>query len=178
MKMRHSLALMGKTLYFSSNGHSTIGGYDIFRVKQDENNQWTFPENLGYPLNTVEDDIYFSLSADGRTGYYSSEKVGGYGRQDIYQVEMLFDYAKPTIVHGVVKDDSGRPIKARITLMNENNKTLHGIYNSNASTGKYLLIVKPEISYKVIVEAQGYLSYVSTVEYTVENEYEEKRGKH
>lgn len=77
----------GKTLYFSSKGHKTMGGYDIFRTHL-ENGKWTTPENLGYPINTSDDDIYFVLSESGKNGYYSSAKEGGYGDKDIYLISM------------------------------------------------------------------------------------------
>lgn len=167
----------GKTLYFSSNGHTTMGGYDIFRVKKDQEGVWGLAENLGYPLNTVEDDIYFSCSADGKTGYYSSNQNGGYGGQDIYKIDMLFDHPKPTLVKGVVVDKEGKPIKAKITLIDEDSKKIHGIYNSNASNGKFLLIVSPDTRYQIVVEAEDYNSHVDYVEYQAEQALEEKKSK-
>jgi outer membrane protein OmpA-like peptidoglycan-associated protein len=77
----------GQTLYFSSRGHSTMGGYDIFRC-YFENDHWTIPENLGYPINTVDDDSYFVLSADNNHGYYASDNEGGQGEKDIYMISM------------------------------------------------------------------------------------------
>jgi tetratricopeptide (TPR) repeat protein len=167
----------GKVLYFSSKGHTNIGGYDIFRVEKDENGVWTLVENLGYPLNSVEDDIYFSCSADGKTGYYSSDQQGGFGGQDIYVVDMVFDHPKPTIVRGVVEDGTGKPLKAKITLVDEETKKIHGIYNSNASNGKFLLIVDPDTRYQMVVEAEGFHSSVDYMVYQVEEALEEKKTK-
>jgi outer membrane protein OmpA-like peptidoglycan-associated protein len=78
----------GKTLYFSSKGHNTMGGYDIFKSVH-ENGQWSTPENLGYPINTSGDDVFFSISASGRHGYYSSARPGGFGDQDLYIITFL-----------------------------------------------------------------------------------------
>ncbi len=78
----------GKTLYFSSNGHNTMGGYDIFKSVL-ENGTWTKPENLGYPINSPDNDIFFSTSASGEHGYYSTKKSGGYGQDDIYVITFL-----------------------------------------------------------------------------------------
>ncbi len=78
----------GKTLYFSSMGHNTMGGYDIFK-SVFENGRWSTPENIGYPINTAGDDVFFSISASGRHGYYSSSRAGGYGDQDIYIITFL-----------------------------------------------------------------------------------------
>lgn len=87
----------GKTLYFSSKGHSTMGGYDIFKSVFD-NNKWSKPENLGYPINTTDDDVFFSISASGKHGYYASGKAGGYGSLDIY-VATILGQAKPIIIN-------------------------------------------------------------------------------
>jgi outer membrane protein OmpA-like peptidoglycan-associated protein/tetratricopeptide (TPR) repeat protein len=78
----------GKTLYFSSKGHNSMGGYDVFKTVY-ENGTWSKPENLGYPINTAGDDLFFSVSASGIHGYYSSAKPGGKGKQDIYIVTFL-----------------------------------------------------------------------------------------
>ena len=78
----------GKTLYFSSMGHNTMGGYDIFKSVY-ENGKWSEPENIGYPINTPGDDVFFSISASGLHGYYSSAMAGGNGDQDIYMVTIL-----------------------------------------------------------------------------------------
>ncbi|MDR0667358.1 MAG: OmpA family protein [Prevotellaceae bacterium] len=85
----------GKTLYFSSKGHPGMGGYDIYKTKF-ENGQWTTPENLGYPINTAGNDVFFSISASGRHGYYSSERKNGIGKQDIYMITFLGE-EKPMI---------------------------------------------------------------------------------
>jgi len=78
----------GKTLYFSSKGHNTMGGYDIFKTNY-ENGKWTEPENLGYPINSADDDVFFSISGNELHGYYSSDKPQGYGRQDLYIITFL-----------------------------------------------------------------------------------------
>jgi len=78
----------GKTLYFSSKGHKTMGGYDIFKSTL-ENDKWTEPENIGYPINTPDDDVFFIMAANGIRGYYSSERIGGNGGQDIYVITFL-----------------------------------------------------------------------------------------
>jgi len=78
----------GKTLYFSSRGHKGMGDYDVFRSVLDKNGKWSEPENIGYPVNTADYDIYFVFSSDGKRGYFSSYRKGGYGEQDIYVVNL------------------------------------------------------------------------------------------
>ncbi|WP_028981998.1 OmpA family protein [Sporocytophaga myxococcoides] len=81
--------LDGKTLYFSSRSHKGMGGFDIFKsVFSEESKKWSIPENLGYPINSADNDLYFILSGDGRHGYYASVKAGGYGDKDIYRISM------------------------------------------------------------------------------------------
>lgn len=75
----------GKTLFFSSKGHNSKGGYDIFKsVLEDE--KWSTPVSLGDFLNTTDDDLFFNLTANGKTGYYSSVRAGGQGMKDIYEI--------------------------------------------------------------------------------------------
>lgn len=77
----------GVTLYFSSEGHRTMGEHDIFKaVYNGDSDLWSEPENLGYPINSTEDDIYFVLSGDGSSAYFNSVKEGGYGGEDIYRM--------------------------------------------------------------------------------------------
>jgi outer membrane protein OmpA-like peptidoglycan-associated protein len=78
----------GKTLFFSSMGHNTMGGYDVFKSSYDSG-KWSEPENLGYPVNTPENDVFFSISASGKHGYYASVRKEGYGETDIYMVTFL-----------------------------------------------------------------------------------------
>ncbi|WP_400191145.1 OmpA family protein [Hymenobacter sp. B81] len=89
----------GKTLYFSSRGHNTMGGYDIFKSVYDSiGKRWGAPENMGYPVNTPDDDTYYRLSPDGSYAYLSSYRIGGYGEKDIYTI----NYIKNVTVQGKV----------------------------------------------------------------------------
>lgn len=148
----------GVTLFFSSNGHGTMGGYDIFKTQclDPDMNGWSVPENMGFPLNTVNDDIYFSLSDDGTTGYLSSERPGGLGGQDIYQVTFTDDQLDYVAVLGVVTDGSDEPVRARLTVTDPTGEEVVGVYNSDARTGRYLMILEPGGQYHVSVDARGF----------------------
>jgi hypothetical protein len=77
----------GKSLFFSSQGHENLGGYDLFRSDLQSNGLWNKPENLGYPLNTPDDNIFFMPYDNGKSGYYSIFKEsGGFGKEDIYRI--------------------------------------------------------------------------------------------
>ncbi len=82
----------GKTLYFSSQGRKGMGGHDIFRAEYDSANaEWGEPENLGFPINTPDDDVYFVSTKDGQRGYYASVREDGLGFTDIYMVTVPAD---------------------------------------------------------------------------------------
>jgi len=84
---RAFLINQGKTLFFSSQGHSTMGGYDIFRSDIQSNGLWSPPDNLGYPLNTPDDNIFFMPSDDGNSGYYTKpQEPGTEGKEDIFKI--------------------------------------------------------------------------------------------
>lgn len=78
----------GKTMYFSSQGHNTMGGYDIFK-SEFKDGKWGEPENLGWPINGPDDDVFFVISANGKHGYYASTKADGQGEKDIYKITFL-----------------------------------------------------------------------------------------
>lgn len=84
----------GRTLYFASDGHLGMGGMDIFVSRKDENGEWGKAENLGYPINTWNDETALVVSASGKWGYFSSDRAGGFGGIDIYRFEMP-DIVKP-----------------------------------------------------------------------------------
>jgi WD40-like Beta Propeller Repeat len=155
----------GTTLFFSSNGHGTMGGYDIFKstLVDYDMNGWTAPENMGYPLNTVNDDIYFCLSEDGQTGYFSSERSGGVGGQDIYQITFPSSQLEYLVVRGVITDAGEEPVRARIMLTDAEGDELIGVYTANAKTGRYLMVVQPNERYSMTVEAGGFETRVLPV---------------
>jgi outer membrane protein OmpA-like peptidoglycan-associated protein/tetratricopeptide (TPR) repeat protein len=76
----------GRTMYFSSQGHNSMGGTDIFVVRKNDLEQWGVPENLGYPINTPYDDMFFAATANGKYAYIASNRPGGKGGMDIYKV--------------------------------------------------------------------------------------------
>lgn len=79
----------GRTLYFASNGHSTMGGYDIFYTVLQDDGSWSEPVNIGYPINTPGDENFLVVDASGTHAYYSSERSGGFGGLDVYMITFL-----------------------------------------------------------------------------------------
>lgn len=115
----------GSTLYFSSKGHSTMGGYDIFKI-HIQNGQWQQVENMGYPINSPEDDIYFVLSADKQTGYFSSAKEDTYGEKDLYKISMPKPVQLATAVSQSI-ESSAKPVKKELNLSIATAPTLNPI---------------------------------------------------
>jgi len=146
----------GKTLYFSSKGHNTMGGYDIFSSMYDEETmEWSTPINIGYPLNTAHDDIHFTWSADGKKVYFSSIREDGYGDQDIYYAVIHKEESTEVLVmKGFITDSiNGKPLGAVITVLDKNSDDIVGIFNSNTASGKYLIILS-EGHYILKIEAE------------------------
>lgn len=79
----------GKTFYFSSAGHNSMGGFDIFKTSMKDDGTFSTPENIGFPVNTPDDDVHFVMAGNGRHGYYSSFKEDGFGEKDIYLITFL-----------------------------------------------------------------------------------------
>ncbi len=144
-------------LFFSSEGHKNMGGYDVFRSKYDEVEHFTTPENLGYPLNTVDDDIFFVLNTDGSRGYFSSQRKGGKGSHDIYSAYFTENNIPLEVYTIHATDENGEIIhKVSVVLSDMTKKEVVGEYRSNSSTGKVLVISKPEKKYRMAIEANGY----------------------
>jgi hypothetical protein len=142
----------GATLFFSSKGHTSMGGYDIFKsIMNQKDSTFKNSENLGFPINSTDDDLYFSLAADGTTGYYSSGRKGGKGLSDIYTIETNFDTHKPSVylVKGKTQfDGEGVAAEIKIEITSKNNKVFTA-FNSNSTTGAYLVSLPAGDYYKI-----------------------------
>lgn len=79
----------GKTMYFSSEGHYSMGGLDIFVTTKQDNGQWSVPRNIGYPINTSDDDMFYYPYENGKKALYSMNSPEGYGKRDIYDIEII-----------------------------------------------------------------------------------------
>ena len=106
------ISIDNKTLYFSHNGEKSIGGFDVFvSIMDDEDQSWSEPINLGLPLNSTGDDIYYTTTADGLTGFYTSFRADGFGEKDIYEVRNDYLGIKnATVLTGRVTSTTGEPI--------------------------------------------------------------------
>lgn len=149
------------TLYFASDGHVGLGGYDIFVSKRQPDGEWGPAVNLGYPINTCKDENSLLVDPTGRLAYFASDREGGSGGLDIYNFEMPqeFQPEKITYAKGKVYDSITRkPLAARFELIDlESGKTMVSSY-SNAS-GNFLLTITANKNYMANVSMPGYLFY-------------------
>lgn len=141
----------GNLLFFSSNGHNTIGGFDIFFSNMTEKNVWEEPLNIGYPINTTDDDIFYVTSPDGKRGYYSSDsRSDGYGEKDIYQVSLPEYKEQPLVlIKGQIISDEGKKLAKNLEILVKNNKndSIIGSYTPLARDGSFIIIIPPGNDY-------------------------------
>ncbi len=167
----------GITLFYSSKGKNSMGGYDIFQSRLNwKDSTFSKPINLGYPINTTDDDIYYVLSANGDRGYYASGKSGGEGLKDIYTVYPGYVGKKPSIyiVKGKIKAE-GMPIAASVLveIVDQNNKKL-GEYVSSSSTGNYLVCLPSGGMFKLTYKYTNYPHKTLDINTTILEGYNEK----
>jgi hypothetical protein len=147
----------GKTLFFSSNNSNSIGGYDIFRSDL-KNGKWQRPYNLGKPINTNNEDKFYTIRGDGKKAYYSSFKQGGKGQQDIYLVEPGIPDKPISLlqVDGLVLID-GKPTAAQIEINSIlKNRKFKTTINSNNVTGNFLANLPVDDEYEIVIKAKQF----------------------
>ncbi|MCX6279204.1 MAG: OmpA family protein [Bacteroidetes bacterium] len=151
-----------QTLYFSSKGHLGLGGYDLFVTRKKPDGKWQKPVNLGYPINTYADEITLVVNAKGNLAYISSDKLGGKGRQDIYQFQLYHD-ARPLLTNyfkGIVFDETTEArLEARFELIDLTTSKIVAESRSDRLTGEFLLALPTERNYALNVSLNGYLFY-------------------
>ncbi|MBF9144028.1 OmpA family protein [Hymenobacter properus] len=146
----------GKTLYFSSRGHNTMGGYDIFKSEWDSvGRKWGAAQNMGYPVNTPDDDSYYRLSPDGSYAYLSSYRIGGYGEKDIYTI----NYIKNANIKGKVfsaKDSTTVIPGVELVFSGQQaDKTALSFRDISKTDGSYQVAVLSGRTYQVAVSKDG-----------------------
>lgn len=128
-----------RTLYFSSDTHRGLGGFDIFYAKLDDKNRWQTPENIGHPINTEHDEVDFFVSLDGKTAYFSSNNLGT-NDWNIYQFE-LYEEARPrnmVLIKGEVSSDDG-DLSGTIVEIRDTASQVIATAKVNEISGKYAI---------------------------------------
>ncbi|MBI4945153.1 MAG: OmpA family protein [Bacteroidetes bacterium] len=169
----------GTTLFFSSNGHNTMGGFDIF-FSMREDSGWTPPQNMGYPINTTDDDVFYVMSADGKRAYFSSVRTEGKGEQDIYLVTIPQRVVIPvTLLKGRISfagtQDTLSPF-VTITATDIETGDIAQEVHPNSRTMRYVLPLNPGRSgrtYAVRYESDGFRPFNETISASPLGEYRE-----
>jgi len=150
-------------LYFASNGREGLGGLDIFGVdiKGDKSSHIT---NLGYPINTSSDDFALIVNSDGHSGYFSSNREGGKGNDDIYTFTSTKSLLDQWVVKGAITDaKDGRKLKgAKVILQGENNNVLASTYANEE--GYYQFNIQPDTKYTVLAQQEDYREKLKSFE--------------
>jgi OmpA-OmpF porin, OOP family len=165
----------GKTLYFSSKRYPSFGGFDLFYTEMGEKG-WEKAVNMGYPINTADDQVSLFITADGTKGYYSHEVRNERGLNTSYLYE--FDIPekvqvkyKSNFVRGKVYDaETNKVLKARIELYDISNENLIGSVFSDSVSGEYLMVLTEGAEYALYVNKKGYLFESLSFDYLKENE--------
>ncbi len=170
----------GDYFYFSSKGHKGMGGYDIFKSEYlIEEESWGDPVNLGYPINTSDNDIYFVSSNDGEIAYYATVRGGGYGLSDIYSIkegqfeipeesdsvsrdttssvaEKAAPEKKNVILNLRIKDQSGELTNAKVSLINVDNQIVAAQRKMDDGVYKFKVENPDNSTYRLSVEKDGF----------------------
>lgn len=162
----------GQTLFFSSHGRKGMGGYDIFKSKLTNaaKNEWSEPENLGYPINTPDDDVFYVSTKDGKRGYYASVRDDGMGYSDIYMItvpekkepepvkeEPKVEMIPLQYIVNVVDADNESPLGANVKLMGITDNIVVGMTTGDVGTYNFSISSATTKDYRLSVEKEGYI---------------------
>lgn len=152
----------GQSLYFASEGHPGLGGFDLFVSRKKPDGTWSKPRNLGYPINTEADEMNLIVNARGNMAYLSSAKLGGFGKHDVYRFE-LPEQVRPEPVSyfkGIVFNSvNRRPVEAAFELIDllSGETVVHS--HSEPVRGEFMVTLPSGRDYALHVSSPGYLFY-------------------
>lgn len=171
----------GKTLYFSSKGHNSMGGYDVFKTTINNDGTFTDPQNLGYPINTPNNDIYFVMEPNNTIAYYTTERDDALGYTDIYKIRiknklflssednLLASVTNPIsevnmaslaviVIKGTILDkNTGFPLDAEILIIDNNTNEVIYSTTANSQNGQYSVTVPVGKNYGMVIKKDGYM---------------------
>ncbi len=159
-----------KTLYFSSSGGRGMGGFDIYKSDYDTSSDtWGLPQNLGYPINTPDEDVHFSPTVDGYRAYYATTREDGFGFTDIYEITFIDDKEKiekikkpdllpVTVLIKVIDADTEAPLDAKVSLKVAGPNIMIP-YSGNNGTYEFLITDEKRLEYELSAEMKGFAYY-------------------
>jgi len=163
------------TLYFSSQGHNSIGGFDVFTTSKDEQGNWSPPKNIGFPINTTDDDVFFVTSGDGKRAYFSSVREQGVGEKDLYILELPEPpEVRLALLKGLIIPAAGDALPDDISVAVTNNETLETFYYTpRKRDGNFIAILPPCNDYTVEYLIDGSTAGVDSFHVDCESAYRE-----
>lgn len=166
-----------KTLYMASEGHPGLGEFDLFKTVF-ENGKWTLPVNMGKPLNTPQNDIYFSIGGSGETAYYASNINQKEDAEELYSIDIP-EAMRPTptvVVSGEVSNaKTGEKVGAYVLVEDIHSGELIAVNKSNSSTGKYLVVLPAGRDYSVSANKEAFFFYSQSFDLPLTAKYQEIR---
>lgn len=154
----------GTSLFFSSNGHNTMGGFDIFISYIDDNDKWSAPKNIGYPINTPDDDVYYMPSVDGRRAYYASYAHNSIGDYDLFKIDLSETHVRnQTVIAGFAVSPNNIFLEDAIITITDYDDEVVGIYTPDPDSKKFLFILPRGRTFNAIFES----SNIDEFEYTI-----------
>ena len=167
----------GKTLFFSSRGHHTMGGYDVFYCTINEDGTTTEPINIGYPINDTGDDQAYVIMPNGKRMYYSSVKEGGYGFEDIYLIHLKNGFERPmALVSGAVTKEGIADFDyIDIEVVDVEMDESIGAFLPRKDNGKYIFILATERKYHITYSCAGYQDFEKEIVIKKADNYEKNQ---
>jgi OOP family OmpA-OmpF porin len=160
----------GSTLYYSSNNLPGMGGYDIFSTKK-KGNEWTYPKNIGYPINTSDNEGTVFITVDGKKGYYYvyDKKIMQNPPSTLYEFDVpqeIQEEEKSTYAKGTVYDaTTKKQLSATVELIDIKTNQVKQKVGSDPVTGEYMLVLTEGSEYALNVSKEGYLFSSSFFDY-------------
>ncbi len=150
-----------RTLYFSSNGHPGLGKSDLYLTRKDVKLNWEIPINMGFPINSRGQDWNLVVARDGKTAYFSSDQLKGFGGLDIYtfQLPEKLQAEKVSYLRGYVRDAiTKQPLSANVELSPINGEPTTLTY-AKPGNGMFLVPLKTNMKFALTIDKDGYLFY-------------------
>lgn len=166
----------GKTLYFSSNSSKSMGGFDIFFSSFNDDGTISEPTPIGVPINSVDDDVFFITSADGKRGYFSSVRTDTYGEKDIYMIQLdTVSIVNVAILKGYINVPKGQILPDNITILvtdlTEGGEPTE--YKPRPQDGSYIFVLVPCHEYLVDYQQDGNSFHQYEFQVPCESSYQE-----
>lgn len=162
----------GKVMYFSSKGHNSMGGYDIFKsIFNETTNAWDPPINMDFPINTPDDDILYVSNADERKAFFASARSSVAGKIAVYHINVDRKPIDFIIIKGsVVKNRNAQNLNLKITIKNVSDNTIIGLFNAKAN-GAYEIKLPNAGSFLYTIESSDFATQSEIVNVPIQKEF-------